>query len=140
MQCKAAMQLDIPSYRLVSYRHLKRYWRWSTTRARFRSNNEGENSQVYPALAQVPRDLFGVCVVSILGNVYAVGNTQYDFLIMSVSWPRAGHDRPGWATTKLHSGGDSGPPTVNSAGASTSSEIGIPPMPLMDDLKQGANK
>jgi glutaminase len=55
--------------------------------ARFRSNNERENSQVYPALAQVPGDLFGVCVVSILGNVYAVGNTQYEFSIMSVSKP-----------------------------------------------------
>jgi hypothetical protein len=32
--------------------------------ARFRSNNEGENSQVYPALAQVPGDLFGVCGVA----------------------------------------------------------------------------
>jgi len=55
--------------------------------ARFRSNNEGENSQVYPALAQVPGDLFGVCVVSIRGNVYEVGDTQYEFSIMSVSKP-----------------------------------------------------
>jgi len=55
--------------------------------ARFRSNNEGENSQVYPALAQVPGDLFGVCVISIRGNVYEVGDTQYEFSIMSVSKP-----------------------------------------------------
>jgi glutaminase len=66
--------------------------------ARFRSNNEGENSQVYPALAQVRGDLFGVCVVSIRGNVYEVGDTQYEFSIMSVSKPFV--------------------PTVNSAGAS----------------------
>src|SRR5882672_9316643 len=33
-QCKAATQLDFPSYRLVSYRHLKRYRRWSMTRTR----------------------------------------------------------------------------------------------------------
>jgi Glutaminase len=55
--------------------------------ARFMSNNEGATSQVYPALAQVPGDLFGVCVVSICGNVYEVGDTQYEFSIMSVSKP-----------------------------------------------------
>lgn len=54
---------------------------------RFRSNDEGENSQVYPALAQVPRDLFGVCVVGTSGNVYAVGDTDHEFSIMSVSKP-----------------------------------------------------
>ncbi len=30
---------------------------------RFRGNTEGRNSDVYPALARVPSDLFGVCVV-----------------------------------------------------------------------------
>src|SRR6185295_10276311 len=29
---------------------------------RFKSNGDGHNSQVYPALARVPRELFGVCV------------------------------------------------------------------------------
>jgi glutaminase len=55
--------------------------------ARFQSNNEGENSQVYPALAEVPRQLFGVCVVGTSGNAYAVGDTDYEFSIMSVSKP-----------------------------------------------------
>ena len=30
---------------------------------RFKSNAEGRNSDVYPALARVPSDLFGACVV-----------------------------------------------------------------------------
>jgi hypothetical protein len=30
---------------------------------RFKSNTDGINSDVYPALARVPRELFGVCVV-----------------------------------------------------------------------------
>ena len=37
---------------------------------RFKSNTEGKNSNVYPALARVPSDLFGICVVGTNGNVY----------------------------------------------------------------------
>jgi len=55
--------------------------------ARFKSNSEGENSQVYPALARVPSDLFGVCVVGTGGGVYAAGDVGYEFSIMSVSKP-----------------------------------------------------
>jgi glutaminase len=55
--------------------------------ARYKSNTEGENSQVYPALARVPRELFGVCVVGTSGDVYAVGDTDHEFSIMSVSKP-----------------------------------------------------
>jgi glutaminase len=40
---------------------------------RFRSNSDGKNSQVYPALARVPEDMFGICVVGTNGEVYAVG-------------------------------------------------------------------
>jgi glutaminase len=54
---------------------------------RYKSNTEGKNSQVYPALARVPSTLFGVCVVGISGNVYAVGDSDYEFSIMSVSKP-----------------------------------------------------
>jgi glutaminase len=54
---------------------------------RFKSNAEGENSTVYPALHRVPNDLFGVCVVGTSGNVYAVGDAEYEFTIMSVSKP-----------------------------------------------------
>jgi glutaminase len=55
--------------------------------ARFKSNTDGENSQVYPALARAPSQLFGVCVVGVSGNVYAAGDTDHEFSIMSVSKP-----------------------------------------------------
>ena len=55
--------------------------------ARFKSNTDGENSQVYPALARAPNELFGVCVVGVSGNVYAAGETDHEFSIMSVSKP-----------------------------------------------------
>jgi glutaminase len=54
---------------------------------RFKSNTEGQNSQVYPALVRVPSSLFGVCVVGTSGNVHAVGDSDYEFTIMSVSKP-----------------------------------------------------
>jgi len=54
---------------------------------RFKSNTEGENSDVYPALARVPSDLFGICVIGTSGDVYALGDTDYEFSIMSVSKP-----------------------------------------------------
>jgi glutaminase len=53
----------------------------------YKSVGEGKNSEVYPALARVPSDLFGVCVVGTSGNVYAVGDAEYEFTIMSVSKP-----------------------------------------------------
>ena len=53
----------------------------------FKSNTDGKNSQVYPALARVPSNLFGICVVGANGNVYAVGDSDHEFTIMSVSKP-----------------------------------------------------
>ncbi|MBR0734715.1 hypothetical protein ABIF64_007251 [Bradyrhizobium japonicum] len=35
---------------------------------RFQSNRDETNSQVYPALARVPSELFGVCVVGTSGR------------------------------------------------------------------------
>lgn len=55
--------------------------------ARFANDDDGENSNVYPALAQVPRDLFGICVAGTDGEVFAVGDTDHAFTIMSVSKP-----------------------------------------------------
>jgi glutaminase len=55
--------------------------------ARYKPNTDGENSQVYPALARVPSDLFGICVVGTSGNFHAAGDTDYEFSIMSVSKP-----------------------------------------------------
>jgi hypothetical protein len=54
---------------------------------RFKSNSDEHNSQVYPALARVPRELFGVCVVGTGGQAYEAGDTEYKFSIMSVSKP-----------------------------------------------------
>lgn len=54
---------------------------------RYRTNGDGENSQVYPALARVPSELFGICVVGANGEVISVGDADYEFTIMSVSKP-----------------------------------------------------
>ncbi|MGH2585942.1 MAG: glutaminase A [Dehalococcoidia bacterium] len=54
---------------------------------RFKLNDDGANADVYPALAVVPRGLFGVCLVGTNGAVYAAGDTDYAFSIMSVSKP-----------------------------------------------------
>lgn len=54
---------------------------------RFRSNRDGENSDVYPALARAQKELFGVFMVDTSGNVYAAGDAQHEFSIMSVSKP-----------------------------------------------------
>jgi glutaminase len=53
----------------------------------FRSNLDGRNSNVYPALQRVGSNLFGVCVAATGGNVFAIGDTDYEFAIMSVSKP-----------------------------------------------------
>lgn len=54
---------------------------------RFISNEEGHNSAVYPALARVPANLFGICVVGTGGDLHAVGDAEHAFTIMSVSKP-----------------------------------------------------
>jgi glutaminase len=53
----------------------------------FKRNREGTNSDVYPALAAVPSDLFGLCLAGTTGNLYAAGDADYEFAIMSVSKP-----------------------------------------------------
>jgi glutaminase len=54
---------------------------------RVRVNTEGAVSAVYPALARVPPELFGVCVASTNGDIFAIGDTDVEFAIMSVSKP-----------------------------------------------------
>jgi glutaminase len=54
---------------------------------RFKSDTDGENSKVYPALARVPPELFGICVVGTTGNAFAIGDADNEFSIMSVSKP-----------------------------------------------------
>ncbi len=52
-----------------------------------KSNDEGQNASYYPALARVPRELFGICMVSTEGAVYSAGDAEVPFTIMSVAKP-----------------------------------------------------
>jgi glutaminase len=54
---------------------------------RFRSVAEGRVADYIPALAEVSPDLFGLCVVEVNGTSYAIGDTDYEFSIQSVSKP-----------------------------------------------------
>lgn len=54
---------------------------------RFRANADGHPSAVYPALAEVAPELFGICVVGTTGRVFAAGDADHEFTIMSVSKP-----------------------------------------------------
>jgi glutaminase len=54
---------------------------------RFRDNSQGTVSDVYPALARVPADHFGLCVVGTNGAVHVAGDWDVLFTIMSVSKP-----------------------------------------------------
>lgn len=53
----------------------------------FNAVSDGLNSQVYPALARVPSELFGICVVGTSGSIYPAGDADVEFSIMSVSKP-----------------------------------------------------
>jgi glutaminase len=54
---------------------------------RYRAAAGGERSRVYPALARVPADLFGICAVGTSGGVYAAGDADHGFAVMSVAKP-----------------------------------------------------
>jgi glutaminase len=54
---------------------------------RYRSTTDGVVSEVYPALARVQPDLFGICVVATHGAVFSVGDAEVEFAIMSVAKP-----------------------------------------------------
>jgi len=54
---------------------------------RHRGQSEGEVSRVYPALARVSHDLFGISVVGTTGRVFSIGDADVDFTIMSVAKP-----------------------------------------------------
>jgi glutaminase len=54
---------------------------------RHRANAEGSISSVYPALGRVSPALFGVCVAGTTGDVFAVGDAEVEFTIMSVAKP-----------------------------------------------------
>lgn len=55
--------------------------------ARFAGDRQGEVSAVYPALARVAPDLFGVAIVDADGHLTEAGDTSHPFSIMSVSKP-----------------------------------------------------
>jgi len=54
---------------------------------RHRAVAGGQNAQIYPALARVDPDLFGLCVVAANGTTYSAGDADHGFPIMSVSKP-----------------------------------------------------
>ena len=55
--------------------------------ARFRSHTRGKNADYIPALAAVPSELFGVCLVGTSGSRHEAGDTDYAFTIQSISKP-----------------------------------------------------
>jgi glutaminase len=55
--------------------------------ARFQAIDEGRVADYIPALATVPRGLFGVCLVDRSGSVHEAGDTAHAFSIQSVSKP-----------------------------------------------------
>ncbi len=54
---------------------------------RFKLVDEGQVADYIPALAMVPRDLFGIGIVGTNGGIYTVGDAEYEFSIQSVSKP-----------------------------------------------------
>jgi glutaminase len=54
---------------------------------RFRANAEGEVSHVYPSLAAVDPDRFGICVANTRGLTADAGDADVEFTIMSVAKP-----------------------------------------------------
>ena len=62
-------------------------WLIKEAHERFGAVELGQNSQVYPALARVPANLFGICVAGTDGRIFLVGDAEHEFTIMSVSKP-----------------------------------------------------
>ncbi len=57
------------------------------THERFRGVADGENADYIPALAGVPRELFGICLAEVSGELHEAGDTAHEFSIQSVSKP-----------------------------------------------------
>jgi glutaminase len=55
--------------------------------ARVSPVTDGVVSDVYPALARVPSDLFGFCLVGVDGGTHAIGDADHPFTLMSVAKP-----------------------------------------------------
>jgi glutaminase len=54
---------------------------------RYRDVDAGSVSEVYPALARVSPELYGICVASVDGRVHAAGDAGVEFTLMSVAKP-----------------------------------------------------
>ncbi|MEZ5861716.1 MAG: glutaminase, partial [Geminicoccaceae bacterium] len=54
---------------------------------RYRTLDEGDVANYIPALARVPRELFGLCIVGVNGGVFPVGDAGHAFSIQSISKP-----------------------------------------------------
>jgi glutaminase len=54
---------------------------------RYRRDRDGEVSEIYPALARVPPDAFGISVADVEGDVFEAGDADRRFAIMSVAKP-----------------------------------------------------
>lgn len=54
---------------------------------RFKGIDEGKVADYIPALARIPRNIFGVSVVEANGAVHCAGDTDYEFSIQSISKP-----------------------------------------------------
>lgn len=57
------------------------------TYGELRDIDDGEVSEVYPALTRVPRQHFGIAVAGVDGRVFAIGEADMPFTIMSVAKP-----------------------------------------------------
>ena len=55
--------------------------------AKFRDEDSGAPSTLYPALARVPRHLYGLCASGVGGGIYAAGDAEHGFALMSVAKP-----------------------------------------------------
>jgi glutaminase len=53
----------------------------------YKDLKDGKNADYIPELAKIPSELFGIAVVTMEGEVYAIGDTDYSFAIESVSKP-----------------------------------------------------
>ncbi|PZV17794.1 MAG: glutaminase [Pseudanabaena sp.] len=72
--------IQLPSTQIVSAFVAQAY-------DRFNSIDDGKVADYIPALAKVPSDLFGICVVETNGTIHRAGDADYEFSIQSVSKP-----------------------------------------------------
>jgi len=59
----------------------------AAAQARFKSNDEGRVADYIPALAQVPGQLFGICLAGVSGTCFTAGDADREFTLQSISKP-----------------------------------------------------